>query len=100
MVLYRLAITAAPILAPTLGGIVQDALDWRMLLVITLVIALEGFFCGLKAMRDALDVNWGRHAHPPVYSKCLWPERYDFRYCHNAGFPCHHSCQPHSREAV
>ena len=55
MGLYGLAIGAAPILAPTLAGIVIDLWGWRMVFLISLGVAALTILLGLLWMRNVLE---------------------------------------------
>ena len=55
MGLYGLAIGAAPILAPTLAGLVIDAWGWRMVFVISFGITVLAVLLGVRWMRDVLE---------------------------------------------
>ena len=55
MGMYGLAVGAAPILAPTLAGLIIDIWGWRMVFIISLVIAAAAVLLGTRAMRNVLQ---------------------------------------------
>ena len=57
MGMYGLAVGAAPILAPTLAGLVIDFWGWRMVFGISLGIALVAVILGYRWMRDVLETQ-------------------------------------------
>ena len=57
MGMYGLAVGAAPILAPTLAGLVIDFWGWRMVFGISLGIAAVAVILGLRFMRDVLQAE-------------------------------------------
>ncbi|MCD7708616.1 MAG: DHA2 family efflux MFS transporter permease subunit [Clostridiales bacterium] len=52
---YGLAIGAAPVIAPTLGGILVDTLGWRAIFVCSFVIMLVSFIYSLLVFENVLD---------------------------------------------
>lgn len=57
MGMYGLAVGVAPILAPTLTGLVIDLWGWRMVFGISLAIAAVAVILGLRFMRDVLQTE-------------------------------------------
>lgn len=51
---YGLSIGAAPVIAPTLAGIVVDALGWRMIFAFALIIMLVSFIYAILVLPDVL----------------------------------------------
>lgn len=52
---YGLSIGAAPVIAPTLAGIVVDALGWRMIFAFALIIMLVSFIYAILVLPDVLE---------------------------------------------
>lgn len=54
---YGLSASAAPIIAPTIAGILVDTVGWRMIFIATFVIVLISFVFGLFVFSDVLDTS-------------------------------------------
>ncbi|MCQ2079999.1 MAG: MFS transporter [archaeon] len=54
---YGITLTAAPIISPTLAGILIDAFDWRMVFILPLAIMLVSLVCTLLTFEDILDTE-------------------------------------------
>ena len=54
---YGLAVGAAPVIAPTLAGILIDYFSWRMIFYISIVIMLFSFIFALFVFDDFLDTT-------------------------------------------
>lgn len=52
---YGLSIGAAPVLAPTLAGIIIDAISWRAIFYITLVIIVASLVCAWLVLGNVLE---------------------------------------------
>ncbi len=52
---YGLSIGAAPVIAPTLAGLVVDAFGWQAIFYIAIVIVALSFICAAFAFADVLD---------------------------------------------
>ena len=54
---YGLSVGAAPVIAPTLGGIIVDAFSWRMIFYITIVIIIVSLIYALIVFEDVLNTS-------------------------------------------
>lgn len=54
---YGLSVGAAPVIAPTLGGIIVDAFSWRMIFYITIAIIIISLTYALIVFEDVLDTS-------------------------------------------
>lgn len=52
---YGLSVGAAPVLAPTLAGIIIDAISWRAIFYITLVIIIASLVCAWLVLGNVLE---------------------------------------------
>lgn len=63
MAIWGMGIMAAPVLGPTLGGYITDALDWRWVFYINLPICIIAFLLALrvidKTKRIKNPIDWG-----------------------------------------
>ena len=57
MGLYGLSVGAAPVIAPTISGIIVDHTKWQMIFVIALVITAISFIIALRVFDDILDTE-------------------------------------------
>ncbi len=57
---YGLSVAAAPIIAPTLAGIIIDTLGWRMIFVMTLAIMAVSFIYACMVMKNVLETKASR----------------------------------------
>ena len=57
MGIYGLAVGAAPVVAPTLAGIIIDLWSWRTIFEIVLVIVTVDILMALKVMRDITETE-------------------------------------------
>ena len=55
MGLYGLSIGAAPVIAPTIAGIIVDHMRWQMIFVIALIIIAISFILAVRVFEDVLD---------------------------------------------
>ena len=55
MGLYGLSIGAAPVIAPTIAGIIVDHMSWKMVFVIPLIIIAISFILAVRVFDDVLD---------------------------------------------
>ena len=58
MGIYGLAVGAAPVVAPTLAGIIIDLWSWRTIFEIVLVIVTVDILMALKVMRDITETEY------------------------------------------
>lgn len=54
---YGLSIGAAPVIAPTLAGIIVDSLGWKMIFYITIAIMVLSLIFALKVFDNVLDTE-------------------------------------------
>ncbi len=54
---YGLSIGAAPVIAPTLAGILVDTVGWRMIFFLSMIIMIVSFIYCLFVMADVLDTE-------------------------------------------
>ncbi len=54
---YGLSIGAAPVIAPTLAGILVDTVGWRMIFFLAMIIMIVSFIYCLFVMADVLDTE-------------------------------------------
>lgn len=54
---YGLSVGAAPVIAPTLAGILVDSLGWRMIFVIPFFILLLSLICAFAAFDNVLETR-------------------------------------------
>ncbi len=54
---YGLALTAAPVFAPTLSGVLVDFIGWRSIFAFSFVIMLVAFIMALIVMQNVLDTK-------------------------------------------
>lgn len=54
---YGLAATAAPIIAPTIAGILVDSIGWRSIFILTLLIMLVSFIMAVIVFDDVLELQ-------------------------------------------
>lgn len=54
---YGLSIGAAPVIAPTIAGVLVDTLGWRTIFVITFVVLLASFVMALTVFDNVLDTQ-------------------------------------------
>lgn len=54
---YGLAVTAAPIVAPTIGGVLVETVGWKYIFVITLVIMLVSLLASMVNFKNLLPVQ-------------------------------------------
>ncbi len=54
---YGLSIGAAPVVAPTLAGLLVDSVGWRMIFFLSMIIMLISFVYCLLVMADVLDTE-------------------------------------------
>lgn len=54
---YGLSVGAAPVIAPTIAGILVDVASWRMIFIITLVILLTSFVYSVIVFEDVLETT-------------------------------------------
>ena len=52
---YGLSLSAAPIVAPTIGGIFVDTVGWRMVFVVTLAFMTVGLFSSIFFFNDVME---------------------------------------------
>lgn len=57
MGIYGLAIGAAPVIAPTLAGILVDTSGWRMIFTVALVILVASLIFALRVFSNVLDTR-------------------------------------------
>ena len=57
MGIFGLSTGLAPVIAPTLAGIIIDSYNWRYIFIIALVLMIIFFFVSLIAMRNVLDTE-------------------------------------------
>jgi len=55
MGMYGLAVGAAPVIAPTIAGLIVDAFGWRMIFYIVLIISTVVLVFALTAFKNVLD---------------------------------------------
>lgn len=55
MGLYGLSIGAAPVIAPTIAGIIVDHMRWQMIFVIALIIIAVSFILAVRVFENVLD---------------------------------------------
>lgn len=54
---YGLAVGVAPVIAPTLAGIISDRIGWRMFFVLVLAIAIISFIIAVFVFEDVLETK-------------------------------------------
>lgn len=54
---YGLSINAAPIIAPTIAGVIVDLLNWRAIFIITLVIMVITLIFAIMVFEDVLETK-------------------------------------------
>ncbi len=54
---YGLSIGAAPVIAPTLAGVLVDTVGWRMIFFLSMIIMIVSFIYCLLVMADVLDTE-------------------------------------------
>ncbi|WP_455542602.1 MDR family MFS transporter [Intestinibacter sp.] len=54
---YGLAVGVAPVIAPTLSGVISDQVGWRMVFVIVLVIAIITLIAAILTFEDVLETK-------------------------------------------
>lgn len=54
---YGLSVGAAPVIAPTLAGLVVDSYGWKMIFYAAIAIMLVSFIFAVCVFKDALDVS-------------------------------------------
>ncbi len=54
---YGLAIAAAPVIAPTLAGLIVDSIGWRMIFFLSMIIMIISFVYCLFVMADVLETE-------------------------------------------
>ena len=59
MGVYGLAVTFAPVVAPTIAGLIIDSAGWRVIFYILLVLCIVDFILGMKFMKNVLE-----NSHP------------------------------------
>ena len=52
---YGLSLSAAPIVAPTIGGVFVDTVGWRMVFVVTLAFMTVGLFSSIFFFNDVME---------------------------------------------
>ena len=52
---YGLSLSAAPIIAPTIGGLFVDTLGWRMVFVVTILLMTVGLISSLFCFEDVME---------------------------------------------
>lgn len=57
---YGLSLGAAPIIAPTIGGILVDTMGWRAIFILTLILMAFALVYALIAMKDVLETTQAR----------------------------------------
>ncbi len=57
---YGLSIGAAPVIAPTLGGIIVDTVGWRMIFFLSLIIMAVSFIYAICVFADVIDTKKSR----------------------------------------
>lgn len=55
MGLYGLSVGAAPVIAPTIAGIIVDHMGWKMIFVIALAIVAVAFVLAVRVFDDVLE---------------------------------------------
>lgn len=54
---YGLCIGAAPVIAPTLAGVLVDAFSWRMIFVLAFIVMLVSFIYAIMVLEDVLETT-------------------------------------------
>ncbi len=54
---YGLSVGVAPVIAPTLAGIISDSVGWRMFFVLVLVIAIISFIVSVFVFENVLETK-------------------------------------------
>lgn len=54
---YGLSVGAAPVIAPTIAGVLVDTLGWRTIFVIAFVVLMLSFIMALTSFDDVLDTH-------------------------------------------
>ncbi len=57
MGIYGLAISASPVIAPTLGGVLVDAVGWRSIFLVDLIVMLVAFIMACFNFKNVLDTE-------------------------------------------
>ena len=68
---YGLSVGVAPVIAPTLAGIISDSVGWRMFFVLVLIIAIISFIVSVFVFENVLETkNQKLDIASFIYSMC------------------------------
>ena len=54
---YGLSVTAAPVIAPTIAGILIDSFGWRMIFIVVLAVMVISFIYGIFVLENVLETK-------------------------------------------